>query len=198
MTRLGQYVWPAFVVWGADRLLRAARIVVYNIGSFKPKVSPELNAHVDVISQRFLRIRLRRPAHLHWAPGQSVYLTIPSVSSFPLEAHPFTISTVDSVSDVEEEASVADEKDSNSSPPSTLAKSQEGHARMKQLIFLVRVRTGFSRRLLRAAGGDNTFRAFLDGPYSSPPLLRGFETVILIAGGSGVAFTLPLLLDLVR
>lgn len=193
---MGQYVWPAFVVWGADRILRAGRMVVFNFGNFIHKGTDELDAHVDIISPRFLRIRLQRPAHLRWAPGQSVYLTLPSVSTFPLEAHPFTISTVHSAPEMDEDVLVVDEKDSNSSPPSSLARSQEA-SRMKQLVFLVRVRNGFSRRLLQAAGGDKTFAAFLDGPYSSPPLLKGFETVILIAGGSGVAFTLPLLLDLV-
>lgn len=194
--RLGQYVWPAFVVWGTDRVLRAVRIVIFNFGNFIRKGAAELDAHVDVISPRFLRIRLQRPTHLRWAPGQSVYLTLPSVSTFPLEAHPFTISTVHSAPDMDEDTLVIDEKDSNSSPPSSLARSQEA-SRMKQLVFFVRVRNGFSQRLLQAAGDDKTFAAFLDGPYSSPPLLKGFETVILIAGGSGVAFTLPLLLDLI-
>jgi NAD(P)H-flavin reductase len=38
----------------------------------------------------------------------------------------------------------------------------------------------------------------LDGPYSSPPLLVGYDTVLLLGGGSGVAFTLPLMLDLIQ
>ncbi|KAF9464528.1 iron reductase [Collybia nuda] len=197
-SELGQYVWPAFVVWGTDRVLRGVRIVVFNFGNFIRKGAAELNAHVDIISPRFLRIRLQRPTHLRWAPGQSVYLTLPSVSTFPLEAHPFTISTVHSVPEMDEEVLGIDEKESNSSPPSSLVRSQESSSRMKQLVFLVRVRSGFSQRLLQAAESDKSFTAFLDGPYSSPPLLRGFETVILIAGGSGVAFTLPLLLDLVH
>jgi len=40
--------------------------------------------------------------------------------------------------------------------------------------------------------------AFIDGPYGCPPDLKRFSTCILIAGGSGVSYTLPLLMDLVH
>ncbi|KAF7300471.1 FAD-binding FR-type domain-containing protein [Mycena chlorophos] len=43
-----------------------------------------------------------------------------------------------------------------------------------------------------------SFPAFLDGPYSSPPVVRGYERVLFICGGSGVSFALPLFLDLVH
>lgn len=91
-----------------------------------------------------------KPKFLRWAPGQSVYLTIPGVSL--IQAHPFTISGVETV-DSEE-----------------------------KLVFLIRVRDGLTRRLLNKAQDGYKATVFLDGPYSSPPLLRGHERVILIAG----------------
>lgn len=184
----GYYVWPAFAIWGLDRLIRLIRIAAYNAGYFR-KGSVEQFGRVEVLSPHFARITLQRPSHMHWRPGQSAYLTILSASASPFEAHPFTISTID----VPLEAPDTGEKGEASSPP-----IKNDGVVTKKLTFLIRVRSGFTKRLLDAAAKDQEMKVILDGPYSSPPLLRGFETVVLIAGGSGVAFTLPLLLDLIH
>ncbi|KAF5375667.1 hypothetical protein D9615_009357 [Tricholomella constricta] len=178
---VGYYVWPAFVVWALDRAIRMIRIIVHNAGFFQKRSTQQLG-RVDVLSPHFIRIAVPRPAHLHWLPGQSAYLTIPGASKSPFEAHPFTISTIDVPGTGPDDA----EKD-------------EGSRRsLPELAFLVRVRSGFTKRLLNVAVKDQLMKVIVDGPYSSPPLLRGFETVVLVAGGSGVAFTLPLLLDLIH
>ncbi|PBK94890.1 hypothetical protein ARMGADRAFT_70789 [Armillaria gallica] len=75
--------------------------------------------------------------------------------------------------------------------------SVDTKSKQDKLIFLIRVHDGFTRRVLNNANGQRT-RLLLDGPYSSPPVTRGFDGVVLIAGGTGVAFTLPLLLDLLQ
>ncbi|KAK0473691.1 iron reductase [Armillaria novae-zelandiae] len=75
--------------------------------------------------------------------------------------------------------------------------SVDTKSKQDKLIFLIRVHDGFTRRVLNKANGQRT-RLLLDGPYSSPPVTRGFDGVVLIAGGTGVAFTLPLLLDLLQ
>ncbi|RDB30109.1 Ferric/cupric reductase transmembrane component 1 [Hypsizygus marmoreus] len=192
---LGYYIWPAFLIWGLDRLLRAVRIVAFNSGYFRKNFADQ-NAHIDVLSPHFVRITLHRPGYLHWLPGQSAYLTMPSVSAFPFEAHPFTISTIDSPSETTDSPS---ETPVNEKAEHPLDEASSGSrivtSSLKKLTFLVRVRSGFTKNLLNAAEKDAPTKVILDGPYSSPPLLKGFETVVLIAGGSGVAFTLPLLLD---
>ncbi|KAF9033922.1 hypothetical protein BDZ89DRAFT_1158104 [Hymenopellis radicata] len=73
--------------------------------------------------------------------------------------------------------------------PFTIAYEDES-----KLVFFVRVRKGFSKRLLLNAE-QGKMRVWMDGPYSSPPLIRGCDSVVFVAGGSGVAFTLPLLLE---
>lgn len=148
---------------------------------------------------------------MHWLPGQSAYLSIPSVSGFRFEAHPFTISTID----VPHQA-LAIVENEKTDLEATSSESQDEGVAFKKLAFLVRVRSGFTKRLLKAAEKRPAMKVILDGPYSSPPMLRGFETVVLIAGqsfthlssyiiesvsiegGSGIAFTLPLLLDAVQ
>lgn len=192
--------------------MRGIRIVLFNWGYFRGgSHSAKTDAHVDILSSHFLRITLQRSGHMHWLPGQSAYLTIPSVSGFRLEAHPFTISTINIP--LKNVPNTTGGKEDTSDSASS--ESQDQGEVFKKLMFLIRVRSGFTERLLKAAGHSPTMKVVLDGPYSSPPLLRGFEMVILIAGsfitqhpykrslinfagGSGVAFTLPLLLDIIK
>jgi hypothetical protein len=58
---------------------------------------------------------------------------------------------------------------------------------------------GFTRKLDEYAQSHDgaSVTAIVDGPYGRPPPVNSFSTVVLIAGGSGVSFTLPLLLDVV-
>ncbi|GLB45169.1 putative ferric reductase NAD binding domain [Lyophyllum shimeji] len=188
----GHYVWPSFVIWGLDRVIRMLRILIYNAGYLR-KSSVEELGRVEALSPHFVRITLQRPAYMHWRPGQSAYLMVPGVSASPFEAHPFTISSIDVPSEVHDTSAKED-----ASRKSSSSRSEDDIVVTKQLTFLIRVRSGFTKRLLAAAAKDQAMRVILDGPYSSPPLLRGYETVVLIAGGSGVAFTLPLLLDLIH
>ncbi|KAG5718867.1 putative ferric reductase transmembrane component [Termitomyces sp. T112] len=187
----GNHIWPAFLIWGLDRAFRGIRILIYNIGYVK-KGSPEQYGHLEALSPHFVRLTLQRPTYMHWRPGQNVYLTIPSVSGVFLEAHPFTISTIDTPLDVTGgESNDEDQigKEGSVSGPDTDSKT---------LTFLIRVRSGFTKRLLHAFSQTPEMKVILDGPYGSPPSLRDFETVVLIAGGSGVSFTLSLFLDLIH
>ncbi|KAJ7697664.1 ferric reductase NAD binding domain-containing protein [Mycena rosella] len=187
---LGYYLWPSLLVWGLDRFLRLVRIFFVNGGAltlFNTKSSHSLRAKIEVISPEFLRVSLRRPDYFRWAPGQLAYLSIPSVSATPWQAHPFTIASIDG------DIPRAIESESP---------SRDESFKDKKLVFLLRVHDGFTKRLLNAAtstnGANKTFGAYIDGPYCSPPSVRGFETVLSFCGGSGISFGLPLLLDLIR
>ncbi|KAJ7626199.1 iron reductase [Roridomyces roridus] len=177
------YIWPALFLWGVDRVFRLLRGLLVNAqfwaatGEGKKKKTMWSTASVCVLSNdNFLRILVDAPPYFLWRPGQSAYLTLAGAQSIA-EAHPFTIAY-----------STREEKD-------------EGRER---LAFILRVRTGFTRRLLKSVlssspeGNSKEFKAFLDGPYGSPPVVRGYERVVFICGGSGVSFGLPLLLDLLQ
>lgn len=178
-TSFGDYIWPAILLWGLDRFIRVLRIAVYAFTK-KPAsqttLDPKNDAPMQVLSSpklellstHFLRLTIPTPGFFHWRPGQSVYLTFPGISASPFEAHPFTIATIDN-------------EPSNSN-----------------LKFFIRVRNGATKRLFNHVETGVQVKVLLDGPYSSPPLLVGYDTVLLIAGGSGVAFTLPLFLDLIE
>lgn len=83
---------------------------------------------------------------------------------------------------------------------------------------MVRVHTGITLKLYelatQAADDDNKsmltvpsglrfpatalWPAFTEGPYGKDPLAHHYETVLLITGGTGVAYAMPILIDLVR
>ncbi|KAJ6526009.1 iron reductase [Mycena capillaripes] len=209
------YIWPAFVLWGFDLLLRYLRIFVINGGYLNFRGKQAAEANVDVVSPHLLRVTVYVPsrAWMSWKPGQMVHLSMPAVSRTPWEAHPFTVANIDSEEetnakekmekssrDTSETPSRDEKQDSVESSAKTLPTfpTTPGH---RKLVFLVRVRGGFTKRLLDAAADNSksdTFKAYIDGPYGSPPSMNGFGSVLLFAGGSGVSFTLPLLLDLIR
>ena len=162
--------WPMMIVWGLDRFISFVSLVIVNFGYLNPWSSQnskkELDAVVEALSPCYVRVSLHRSKHFHWRPGQNVYLSFPSISTFPFESHPFTISTID---------------DNSKSDDSTL-------------VFIIRVQRGFTQKLLKEASSDTTYKVFLNGPYGSPPLIIGFQTVILIAGLFLLLLYLPLLI----
>ena len=126
------------------------------------------NARLEVLSVNTLRVRVRL-AHtailpIRWRAGQSAFLSVPVASRFglSLEAHPFTIATIDSHSD-----------------------DPENGGSYLEMMFIVRSREGFTQRLYEFAklqGGMCSMSTYVDGPYGEPPSLRGAPRVILIAG----------------
>ncbi|TVY42219.1 Ferric/cupric reductase transmembrane component [Lachnellula subtilissima] len=104
----------------------------------------------------------------HWTPGSFVLLSIPR----------FGI---------------------GQSHPATIASTPSSHS--GELVFILQARNGFTSRIHAAAteqsSASKKHLALIDGPYGGKHLdFASFSTVILIAGASGVTFTLPLLLDI--
>lgn len=167
------YFWPGFLLWGFDRGLRLGRVFFFNMRWWR-KGDKLTTGHVELIADNTIRLTVTRP--LTWKAGQHAYIVMPSVSAFPFEAHPFTISSI-------------------SDPIDGTAPSGEN-----DLVFLIRGMNGFTKRLREHTDskGQGSVACLVDGPYGYPPDLTTFDTSIFIAGGSGITYTLPLLLDAVR
>lgn len=89
-----------------------------------------------------------------------MFLTLPKISTLPIESHPFTISSL----------------------PSTENVNNKGE---KELVFLIKARNGLTGRLRDAAremSSGRNVKVILDGPYGSPPDLSHFSTVMLFSG----------------
>lgn len=131
---------------------------------------------------------------------------MPGVSAFPLESHPFTIASVDAryqLNGVDKAEKGADAGKADSA-------GEDATPYWKELVFLVNVREGFTRRLAESAKRGEKVKVLVDGPYGFSPNLDNDDTVVLIAGmfvgrfcglisslitvaltgGSGVSFTL--------
>jgi ferric-chelate reductase len=149
------YMWPGFLLWGLDRLVRAGRTFWNNTIWRRDKVYSK--GTIEVLSGDTLRLTLKR--RISWTAGQHAYVILPSVSTLPTEAHPFTI------------ASAPNSVDGSGDPVE------------KDVVFIVRAREGFTARLLALAKkGAGSVPAYMDGPYGLPPDLTSFSTVILVAG----------------
>ncbi|KAK1227107.1 hypothetical protein PQX77_009940 [Marasmius sp. AFHP31] len=191
-----KHVWPSFVIWGLDRLIRALRLLVYNHSYFGfGKSAENLDASVELLSPKLVRLTLKRPPHFHWSPGQTAFLIIPGVSTLPFEAHPFTIASFDS--GLSKKEIVANpQKPSEGPEVNKVVAATESF--WKELVFLVNVQEGFTKRLAERAAKGGDVKVYVDGPYGVSPDVTSYHTSVFVAGGSGVSFTLPLLLNTIE
>lgn len=112
-----------------------------------------------------------------WQATDHIFVTVPSLSrKHILQAHPFTIA-------------------------SGAPRPGDEVARMD---LIIRAQDGFSRDLLNAARLHKTLKIRIDGPYGSSharEMLEDSDLALLVAGGSGIAVSWPLiqyLLDINR
>ncbi|PBK78328.1 hypothetical protein ARMSODRAFT_947219 [Armillaria solidipes] len=126
-------------------------------------------ARVHVTSSGMLHLSI--PTKLRWSPGQHVFLRFLSVR--PFESHPFSITSI-----------------------------QSGNDQPSDMSFFIVPMKGFTSSLkeyCKRAGGRRDLFVLLDGPFGhTTPELRAFDNALLIAGGSGIAYILPVFQDLVR
>lgn len=84
------------------------------------------------------------------------------------------------------------------SHPFTIASIEEDG----ELILIIKQRGGLTKKLYDKVCDSHepwVTRVIIDGPYGGPSRDPGsFDTVVLIAGGVGVTYTLPLMKDLIR
>ncbi|QRV85779.1 Ferric reductase like transmembrane component [Ceratobasidium sp. AG-Ba] len=139
-------------------------------------------AHCVILPGRTVRLTIVTARPMMWAPGQHVLLCVPGISKFT--THPFTI------------AGACD------------ASATGVGARGREIVLIIRARAGFTKSLWEGVlSGCNhhqrskdgrrglLMRATVDGPFGSSVREKWdkYETALLIAGGSGVAFALSVL-----
>ncbi|KAI9070103.1 hypothetical protein FKP32DRAFT_20009, partial [Trametes sanguinea] len=140
----GFYVWPCFIVWGLDRAIRLGRLIYYNHLYFGfGSAAHRLDASVELLSPHMVRLHLKRPPHFRWTPGQTAFLAMPTVSRLIVESHPFTMASVDS------RYALGDEVTNRDADKSAFDKDadDEAMAYWNELVFLIHVREGYTKRL---------------------------------------------------
>ncbi|KAH7105303.1 ferric reductase NAD binding domain-containing protein [Auriculariales sp. MPI-PUGE-AT-0066] len=172
----GYWFWSGLALWALDRVVRLIR-VIWIARPGNKEIARE--ARIELISEDTVRLSMLRP--ITWQPGQHAFITVPGISAYPLEAHPFTIATIPD--------------------PPTRESTDSGSQR--EVSFIIRGRKGFTGKLRNQAAmsrqtGRNIVNVYFDGPYGVPPDLSSFSTAVLIAGGSGVSYTISMLENLVQ
>lgn len=131
---------------------------------------PPSNCTLTALDGGATRIRVSKKHVKRWSPGSHARVYMPRFDL--LQAHPATILSTPA--------------------------SHDG-----DLVFLLRSYRGFTRKIHNAATSDaeaqqqSRYRLVVDGPYFSSHADFGcFDTLVLIAGSTGVTFTLSNLLDI--
>ncbi|KAL4904629.1 ferric reductase NAD binding domain-containing protein [Aspergillus multicolor] len=168
------WVWISVGLLVFDRVLRYVWGAYVNLAVFHPAASRALWMHqasFTPLPGDVTQVTIRNPG-LRWTPGQHLFLTCHAIA--PLQSHPFTVASIPDDGKIE---------------------------------FLIRSEKGGTRRFYKSAESNDVFATdaspgkpctvFLEGPYGTLRPLCQFDTVVLIAGGMGATFTMPLLRDLV-
>jgi predicted ferric reductase len=120
-------------------------------------------------------IEVSAPQDFDYRPGQHCFLRFPALSL--LDNHPFTIA---------------------SAPPSITARRETAH----ELLFMARTYSGFTKKLSKLFRNtpEKPLFAWVDGPYGGVSRLfeSQYDTLVLIAGGSGITACLPWIKCLVQ
>lgn len=131
-------------------------------------------ATLEVLPSGLVRVAV--PTIINWTPGQHVFIRFLTSGLHLLTAHPFTISSV-------------------CHDPDEAGKASE-------LIFYIKPRRGVTARLAAMASKQPGIskQVLLEGPYGgvSEHHMVHFDTLLVIAGGSGGGFSLAMVDEALR
>jgi ferric-chelate reductase len=163
------YIYTPIGLYLFERLVRTLRYAYNNVRPGRATLIQESGGVTKVIvHSRQLK---------KWTPGSFVLLSLPTFGIG--QSHPATIASIPS--------------------------SHEG-----KLVFLLRAHHGFTSRIhanaslaslhkgsTKPPASETTHLALIDGPYGGKHLdFASFSSILLIAGSTGVTFTLPIILNL--
>ncbi|KAG8959944.1 hypothetical protein FRC03_007276 [Tulasnella sp. 419] len=129
------------------------------------------SANLELLPGDMVKVSIS--TRVKWKPGQHFFIRFFGTGIHALSAHPFTVATLPNTSDSQQ--NVAD--------------------------VYIRVRKGFTGRLgsMAKRGKLTEIGVMLDGPYGGVQgSLTSYDRVLLLGGGAGITFIVPLLLDVVR
>ena len=167
------YLWATVGIWVGSLMLRLCYLNWVRF--WRPSFMCGEESAITILPENAVKITI--PTQMKWRPGQFVYLRMPGISFF--ENHPFTIASL-----------CSDDFPS------------EYGEQYKDMVLVFRPFGGFTRKVVSTAvrnGPYQTYRAFLDGPYGGMQReLTSFDTVVLVAGGSGITAIISHLLLLIK
>ncbi|KAL1745572.1 hypothetical protein HDZ31DRAFT_36155 [Schizophyllum fasciatum] len=165
------YFYGTAAAFGLAWLIRFVRTIYNSTLAGLPASLEVLSPPVpQVPGTGLIRVCIHAPLRVRAAAGQHFFLRFLGAGAHALTSHPFTV------------ASVRDAETTGT----------------RELDVVFRVHGGTTAALAARAAGkvELGMRVLLDGPYGGVPVtLAAYDRVMLLAGGSGATFTLPLLMD---
>jgi len=182
------FFWATAAIYGTVYFFRIGR-ALYNSGL-------GLKAEVSLYPDEVVRVSVPVPPRMKWTPGQHIFIRFLDAGLHAFTSHPFTIASLryDNLLEGENQSIGKEKSDSESGLESGVAECGP------VLGVFFRVKGGSTRSLAQSLVDHAGWaRVLVDGPYGGVPLsLDKFDTVLLLSGGIGSTFTLPLAMDLVR
>ncbi|KAG0151250.1 hypothetical protein CROQUDRAFT_712987 [Cronartium quercuum f. sp. fusiforme G11] len=193
------YIHATVILWGIAILWRVLAILI-NHGLIIKGFS---RASLESLPGGAFSIRILVPPSYRWQPGSHLYLRFLTVR--PWETHPFTITSVPrhslySFLNPSNPVRQHDESTKRSLNQSIgLERLKDGSEEKNELRFLIQPKTGLTKQLYQLSKRDGAsnirLACVLDGPYSGfVDSVRACDTLVMIAGGSGMAGLIPLIL----
>jgi predicted ferric reductase len=184
MRELGSqyYCYAAMALWSAALIWRHGTVLL-GLARHLARGRGLPRAQFELLPGGLIRMTLR--TQMSWKVGQHIFLRV--LECRPAETHPFTIASLPG-------RAVSGPQDTESGVP-----ADDG---LNELVLIIRPVDGFTGRLAkivesRAEGGKTVaFPVLVDGPYGEAVSFGSFDSVVLVAGGSGISFALPILHDI--
>lgn len=166
------YFWVSVVIFFVDRFLRLCVAGWVNLSFLHGKSKVWANAAtLTPLPGNVTRLSIPQPV-FKWQPGQHMFVSCHSL--VPLQAHPFTASSLPSDGKLE-----------------FLIQAQKGGTRRFN-------RWAEKNHPLPASTNLQTKYIGVEGPYGSHRPLHQFDSVVLFAGSTGATFTVPRMRDIVQ
>jgi hypothetical protein len=171
-------IFVVIAIWVAERSTRGLRLWWRNRSGSRTLVESLPGNAVRVT------VEMKRP--WQFKAGQHCYIYMPSVEF--MTSHPFSVAWSEEAQDLSEEKIAMNRQEILSSQKTTVS-------------LIIRGRTGFTQKLCKRAENspDGKFytKAFTEGPYGGMHSMHSYGTVMLFAGGVGIAHAVPHVRDLV-
>ncbi|KAG2168769.1 hypothetical protein JADG_008508 [Aureobasidium aubasidani] len=203
--RYDAYLWPIVIIWALDRGLRLLRLICCNL---QVRFSQKVISRTYTIASYskgsdVIRLDVRTDSFLATpAAGQFYYLYQPTTWQ-GYENHPFTLGAWSSSSIGSDEAissllrSTGTHDDFDEEDRAFSASKRQSHG--QTLTFWIRPYDGWTKRLRDSCLASPTYTTtptiLLEGPYGHHCPIATFDSVLLIAGGTGIASAVPYILE---
>lgn len=164
------YIYIPIALYLLERIVRGVQYACLNRSLNKATLT-KLEGDVT-------RVQIHNPRIKQWTPGSHILISFPSIGLAQTH-HPATIASTPR---------------SHNGDIVLLLKSKKGLT--KQL--MIHADNSATALLAPEAGVEQkVYRPLLDGPYGGKqPDMSAYDSVCLIAGSTGITFTLPILLDI--